>query len=57
MTIDLKNTFVIRTDDENFKDALGEFLSDHCDANKVNAAYYGLNETGVKKVMEIVFEK
>lgn len=57
MTSDLKNTFIIRTDDENFKDALGEFLSEHCDANKVNAAYYGLNETGAKKVMEIVFGK
>lgn len=57
MTVDLKNTFVIRTDDANFKEALGQFLSEHCDVNKVNAACYDLNETGAKKVMGIVFEK
>ncbi|MER2107435.1 MAG: hypothetical protein ABS949_10900 [Solibacillus sp.] len=57
MTVDFKNTFVIRTDDENFEQALIQFLSGHCDEEKVNAVYYGLNEVGTKKVMDIVFEK
>lgn len=56
-TVNLDNTFVIRTDDKDFKEALGQFLSNHCDKNNVNAACYGLNETGAKKVMDIVFEK
>ena len=57
MTVDLENTFVIQTDDENFKEAIGQFLSEHCDTNKVNAACYDINKEGAKKVMEIVFEK
>ncbi|MER2190640.1 MAG: hypothetical protein ABS951_06730 [Solibacillus sp.] len=57
MTVDLKNTFVVRTDDENFEQALIQFLSSRCEEEKVNAAYYGLNEVGAKKVMNIVFEK
>lgn len=57
MTVDLKNTFVIRTDDENFQDAIARFLSDHCETNKVNVACYDLNEVGAKKVMDIVFEE
>ncbi len=57
MTVDLKNTFVIRTGDENFKEVISQFLSEHCDTNKVNAACYDLSETGAKKVMDIVFEK
>lgn len=55
--VKLENTFVIRTDDENFQEAIGQFLSEHCDKNKVNAACFDLNETGAKKVMDIVNEK
>ena len=56
MTVDLNNTFVIQTDDENFINALRLFLSQHCDDNKVNEACYDLNEIGGKKVMDIVYE-
>lgn len=55
--VNLENTFVIRTDDKDFKQAINEFLSSHCDKNKVNAACYDLSKTGAKKVMDIVFEK
>ncbi|QPR69600.1 hypothetical protein I6G82_08450 [Lysinibacillus macroides] len=55
--VKLGNTFVIRTDDENFKQAIDQFLASHCDENKVNAACYDLNEVGAKKVMDIVFEE
>ncbi|WP_342471616.1 hypothetical protein MHH70_12430 [Metasolibacillus sp. FSL H7-0170] len=55
--VKLENTFVIRTDDENFKEEIALFLSNHCTKNKVNAAIYDLNEVGAQKVMQIVFEK
>lgn len=54
MTIELKNTFVIRTDDKKFEKALISFLTEHCNDNEVNAAYFNLNEEGANKVMEIV---
>ncbi|MER2126313.1 hypothetical protein [Solibacillus sp.] len=58
MTVELNNTYVIRTDDENFKEALGKFLSQHCTKeSNVNAAVYELNAKGAKEVMEIVMAK
>lgn len=58
MTVELNNTFVIRTDDKNFKEALGEFLSNHCTKkSNVNATVYELNAKGAKEVMEIVMAK
>lgn len=54
MECNLNNTFVIRTDDEHFEEILIKFLSEHCDSNFVNAAYYHLNAKGAKKVMDIV---
>ena len=56
-TVKLDNTFVIRTDDKEFEQALITFLSKHCDQKEVNAAYFGLNEVGAEKVMAIVNEK
>lgn len=56
-TVKLENTFVIRTDDKAFENALIQFLSNHCDEKKVNAAYFGLNKIGAEKVMTIVNEK
>lgn len=56
-TVKLDNTFVIRTDDKEFEQALIQFLSNHCDERKVNAAYFGLNEAGAEKIMAIVNEK
>ena len=56
-TVKLDNTFVVRTDDKKFELALIQFLSNHCDVKKVNAAYFGLNEVGAEKVMAIVNEK
>lgn len=57
MKVKLENTFVIRTDDKTFEQALNEFLSNHCDNKKVNAAYFSLNKIGAEKVMAIVNEK
>ncbi|MGE8004248.1 hypothetical protein [Lysinibacillus sp. NPDC093216] len=56
MQVKLENTFVIRTDDKAFEQALIEFLSNHCDNKKVNAAYFNLNKVGTEKVMAIVQE-
>lgn len=54
----MEQTFVIRTDDKNFREALSMFISEHCDKNRqVNFAIYDLNQEGGKKVMEIVNEK
>lgn len=57
MEVKLDNTFVIRTDDEKFEQALIEFLSNHCDSNNANAIYFNLNKEGAEKVMAIVQEK
>ncbi|KOS64649.1 hypothetical protein FJQ98_14240 [Lysinibacillus agricola] len=55
--VNLENTtFVIRTDDKRFDQALIEFLSNHCDNKKGNAVYFNLNKVGAKKVMAIVQE-
>ena len=54
--MELKNTYVIRTDDNDFRQALDEFLSSHCAERDANAAVFELNEKGAKEVMEIVFE-
>lgn len=54
--MELKNTYVIRTDDNDFRQALDEFLSSHCEEHDANAAVFELNEKGAKDVMEIVFE-
>ncbi|WP_197232200.1 hypothetical protein [Lysinibacillus sphaericus] len=57
MQVKLENTFVIRTDDKAFEQALIEFLSNHCDNKKVNVAYFSLNKVGAEKVMAIVQEE
>ena len=57
MELKLKNTYVIRTDDNDFRQALDEFLSSHCAERDANAAVFELNEKGAKEVMEIVFEE
>ena len=57
MELKLKNTYVIRTDDNDFRQALDEFLSSHCKERDANAAVFELNEKGAKEVMEIVFEE
>lgn len=57
MQVKLENTFVIRTDDKAFEQALIEFLSNHCDNKKVNAAYFNFNKVGAEKVMAIVQEE
>lgn len=54
--MELKNTYVLRTDDDNFRKAFDKFLADHCKKNNVNAAVFELNGIGADKVMEIVFE-
>ena len=54
--MELKNTYVIRTDDSDFRQALDKFLSIHCKEHNANAAVFKLNEKGAKDVMEIVFE-
>ncbi len=51
-----KNTFVLQSTDENFKEALVEFLSEYCTENEVHAAYFELNQSGSQKVMAIVNE-
>jgi hypothetical protein len=50
----MENTFVIQTDDENFKEAVSIFLSKHCKDNDVNAAIYEMTSVGAKEVMRIV---
>lgn len=54
--VNLEETFVIRTDDVEFEQALIQFLIDRCDMNKINAAYFHLNGLGAEKVMEIIKE-
>lgn len=54
--MELKNTYVIRTDDNDFRKALDKFLSSHCKESDANAVVFELNEKGAKEVMEIVFE-
>lgn len=53
--MELKNTYVIRTDDDNFRKALDEFLASHCEERDANAAVFEMNQKGAKEVMEIVF--
>lgn len=55
--MELKNTYVIRTDDIEFRKALDKFLSSHCQYKDVNAAVFELNELGAEKIMEVVYEK
>lgn len=54
--MELKNTYVIRTDDNDFRKKLDEFLSNHCKKHDKNAAVFKLNEKGAEEVMEIVFK-
>lgn len=53
-TVSLDNTFVIRTDDKYFEEALIEFLTRRCDEVCVNAAYFHLNSKGAKEIMGII---
>jgi hypothetical protein len=53
----MKNTFVLQTDDNNFKKAISEFLSKHCKDIDVNVAIYEMNQVGADEVMKIVKEK
>lgn len=55
--VELKNTYVIRTDDNDFRKVLDDFLFSHCKEHDANAAVFELNEKGAKEVMGIVFEK
>lgn len=55
-TVKLDNTFLIRTDDKNFEEALIQFLTQRCDEATANAAYFHLNEKGAEEVMKIVNE-
>lgn len=55
--MELKNTFVLRTDDNEFKQAINGFLSDYCNDKPVNFAVYELNDVGAAKVMDIVLEE
>jgi len=54
---EMEHTFVIRTDDKDFKEAISTFLSKHCDENKVTAAIYEMAQEGGEKVMQIVNER
>ncbi|MEK3955644.1 MULTISPECIES: hypothetical protein [unclassified Psychrobacillus] len=49
-----KNTFVLQSTDENFKESLIEFLSNHCTKNEVHTAYFEMDHEGSQKVMAIV---
>lgn len=53
----MEHTFVLRTDDTNFKEAIAIFLSTHCDKNKVNVAIYEMKQAAGEKVMQIVKER
>lgn len=53
----MENTFVLQTDDKEFKKAISIFLSSHCAQKNVNVAIYELNNSGATKVMDIVKEK
>lgn len=54
--MELKSTYVIRTDDNQFRKELDKFLASHCKENGVNAAVFDMNEEGAEKVMEVVYE-
>lgn len=54
---ELKNTYVIRTDDEKFQSALSMFLLNHCNSENVNATYFKMSEEGAEKVMKVVLDK
>lgn len=56
MRVELKNTYVIRTDDDDFRKELDKFLASHCKENSVNAAVFDMNEKGAEKVMNVVCE-
>lgn len=56
MSVELKNTYVIRTDDNEFRKVLDKFLANHCKEINVNAAVFDMSEEGSKKVMEVVYE-
>lgn len=54
---EMEHTFVIRTEDKDFKEAISTFWSKHCDENKVTAALYEMAHDGGEKVMQIVNER
>lgn len=56
MSVELKNTYVIRTDDDRLGKELDNFLVSHCKEKEVNAAIFDLNEDGAEKVMDVVYE-
>ncbi|QPA61334.1 hypothetical protein [Lysinibacillus sphaericus] len=53
----MEHTFVIRTNDKDFKEAISTFLSKHCDKNKVTTDIYEMTQDSGEKVMQIVNEK
>lgn len=53
----MKNVFVLQTNDNDFKEAISNFLTKHCKENDVKVAIYEMNEKGAEKVMKIVNEK
>ncbi|MEX3623749.1 hypothetical protein [Viridibacillus arvi] len=55
--MELEHTFIIKTDDKDFKEAISIFLSTHCDRNNVNAAIYELEQDASERVMQIVRNK
>lgn len=56
MSVELKNTYVIRTDDNDFRKELDKFLASHCEKKGKNAAVFDMTEKGAEKVMEVVYE-
>lgn len=50
----MKNTFIIQSTDESFKEQLYHFMSTYTDESVGYSAVYELNEEGTKKALEII---